>query len=228
MIASSIASGARIAAEVEKIAGVEVFVVLCNAGMRPPITRWMREVALLLKSLGGWSPGKLWRDRRAGKLLVLRQTLDDPQSTELIRSLRCDVGLHAANVIYREPTISAFRLGILNAHIGVLPQYRGRSVAEWSVLQGDATGVTVFFIDSGIDTGERIVVRELVPRAGCDSVSKLKRRLFARDAISYRKAIEALMSPGFRTEKNDTSKGLRYFVMSKLLTQAVTGILRAE
>jgi hypothetical protein len=38
--------------------------------------------------------------------------------------------LHATDVIYRTETLQAFRLGILNAHIGVLPRYRGRSVME--------------------------------------------------------------------------------------------------
>jgi methionyl-tRNA formyltransferase len=137
------------------------------------------------------------------------------------------VGLHAANVIYREPIISAFRLGILNAHIGILPGYRGRSVAEWSILQGDRTGVTVFFIDSGIDTGARIVLREFISPDGKNSVAELKKMLFGCDARLYRQALEALMSPGFQFEKNDASKGQRYYVMSKLLTGAVEQILTA-
>jgi methionyl-tRNA formyltransferase len=133
--------------------------------------------------------------------------------------------LHAANVIYREPTISAFRLGILNAHIGILPGYRGRSVAEWSVLQGDFTGVTVFFIDSGIDTGARIVLREFIPINGAKSVPSLKNQLFACDARLYRRAIEALMSPECQFQNNQISKGRRYYVMSKLFTNVVDQIL---
>jgi hypothetical protein len=135
------------------------------------------------------------------------------------------VGLHAANVIYRQPVISAFRLGILNSHIGILPEYRGRSVAEWSVLRGDRTGVTVFFIDSGIDTGARIVLREFISSEGKNSVAQLKKMLFDCDARLYRKALEALMSSEFQFEKNDISKGRRYYVMSKLFVAAVEQIL---
>ncbi len=138
------------------------------------------------------------------------------------------MGLHAANVIYREPAISAFRLGILNAHIGILPKYRGRCVVEWSVLQGDPTGVTVFFIDSGIDTGGRIVLREFIPSEGWNGVRALKNMLFGCDACLYRKALEALMRPGVRFESNDVSKGQRYYVMSSLLTKAVNEILAAS
>jgi methionyl-tRNA formyltransferase len=131
-------------------------------------------------------------------------------------------------VIYREPVISAFRLGILNAHIGILPEYRGRSVAEWSILQGDRTGVTVFFIDSGIDTGARIVLREFVSPDGKNSVAELKKMLFGCGARLYRQATEALMSPDFRCDRNDTPKGRRYYVMSKMLTGVVDQILAAS
>jgi hypothetical protein len=227
VIAGSISGGIRIAKEIEELAGVDVFVVVCNVGKRSPLLRWSRELFLALESLeGGTLPAKAYSYARQGRLIILRRPLDDPASIELIRSLRCDVGLHAANVIYREPTISAFRLGILNAHIGILPKYRGRCVVEWSVLQGDPTGVTVFFIDSGIDTGNRIVLREFIPSNGWKGVRPLKNMLFGCDARLYRKALEALMQPGVRFEGNDILKGKRYYVMSKMLIHTVDKTLR--
>jgi formyl transferase-like protein len=228
VIANSIAGGLRIAAETESLSGVDVFIVVCNVRMRPTLVRWARELVLLGKSFGRWTPARLWRYTRSRKLIVFSRALDDPSSTDRLRSLQCDVGLHAANVIYREPVISAFRLGILNAHIGILPAYRGRSVAEWSVLHGDRTGVTVFFIDSGIDTGTRIVLREFISPDGKNSVAELKKMLFGYDARLYRKALKALMSAEFKFEENCISKGQRYYVMSKLFTTAVNQILRAQ
>ena len=129
-------------------------------------------------------------------------------------------------MIYREATISAFRLGILNAHIGILPKYRGRCVAEWSILQGDPIGVTVFFIDSGIDTGERIVLRKFISSNGKNSVAKLKNMLFGCDARLYRQALEALMRSEIRFEGNDILEGKRYYVMSRVFTKVVNEILR--
>jgi hypothetical protein len=226
VIAGSISGGLRIAREIESLPGVDVFVVACNLGKRGPLLRWSREILAALKSLK-WGPlaAMTYRYARQGRLIILHHPLDDATSIERVRSLQCDVGLHAANVIYREPAISAFGLGILNAHIGILPKYRGRSVAEWSVLQGDPTGVTVFFIDPGIDTGDRIVLRELVPSRGWRSVQALKNMLFRCDARLYRKALEAVMSAECTFESNDISKGRRYYVMSRLLTRAVNQIL---
>lgn len=226
VIAGSISAGLRIAREIECQPGVDAFVVACNVGMRAPVLRWSREFLVALKSLKwGAFAAMTYRYARQQRLIVLHHPLDDATSIERLKSLQCDVGLHAANVIYREPVISAFRLGILNAHIGILPKYRGRSVAEWSVLQGDATGVTVFFIDSGIDTGERIVLREFVRSRGWRSVRALKNMLFRCDARLYRKALETLMSAEASFESNDISKGQRYYVMSSLFTKAVNKIL---
>src|SRR2546426_6503797 len=227
VVANSIAAGVRIATEIENLPGVDVFIVVCNVGMRPALLRWARELFLALRSFE-WRTltAKVWSYARSGKLIILRRPLNDSASTERLRSLRCDVGLHAANVIYREPTISAFKLGILNAHIGILPKYRGRSVVEWSILQGDRTGVTVFFIDSGIDTGRRIVLREFIPSDGWKDVGPLKNMLFGCDARLYRQALEALMRPGVQFERNDILKGKRYYIMSKMFTRVVNEVLR--
>jgi hypothetical protein len=228
VIAGSISRGFRIAREIESLPGVEVFVVACNVGMRSPLLRWAREFLLAIKSLKcGTLAAMTYRYARPGRFIILHHPLDDGTSIERLRSLQCDVGLHAANVIYREPVISAFRLGILNAHIGILPEYRGRCVAEWSILQGDRTGASVFFIDSGIDTGDRIMLREFVPSKGWRSVRSAKNMLFRCDARWYRKALEALMSAEFSFESNDISKGHRYYVMSRLFTKAVNRILAA-
>ena len=226
VIAGSISAGIRIAKEIEHIPGIDVYVVLCNVGMRSPLLRWSRELFSALRSLKwGTFTRKLWSYVRRGRLFILRRPLDDPTSIQCLRSLQCDVGLHAAGVIYREATISAFRMGILNAHIGILPKYRGRSVVQWSILQGDPTGVTVFFIDSGIDTGGRIVLREFIPPNGCNDVDALRSRLFSCDARLYRQALEALGRPEFQFECNDILAGKRYYVMSKMLTGVVNEIL---
>jgi formyl transferase-like protein len=225
IVAGSIHAGIRIAREIERIPGVGVFIVVCDTRRRTRFLRWAREILLLLKSFGSWPPAILWKYLRPGRLIILGKALDHPSSTDCLRSLRCDVGLHAANVIYREPTISAFRLGVLNAHIGILPGYRGRSVAEWTILQGHCTGITVFFIDSGIDTGRRIVLREFVSPNGARNATALKSLLFRCDSRLYRRAVEILMSSDFQFDRNDVSMGRRYYVMSRLFTGVVDNIL---
>ncbi|HYJ45645.1 MAG TPA: formyltransferase family protein, partial [Pyrinomonadaceae bacterium] len=149
------------------------------------------------------------------RVRLLSQPLDNPQTLARLKQLELDVGLHKAGVIYRDETINAFRLGILNPHIGILPGYRGRSVMEWALVEGGPTGITVFFIDSGIDTGPRIVLREEVDISHCKSIAEAKQYLFDLDAIYFRRALELLRSENFEYQLNDGA-GRRYYVMSKL------------
>ena len=92
---------------------------------------------------------------------------------------------------------------------------------EWSLLQGDPTGISVFFIDTGIDTGPRIVFSEEVDVSKRTSIADAKDYLFNLDARFYRRAIDLLNSDSPTYQDNDGS-GRRYYVMSKLF-QAVTG-----
>ena len=75
--------------------------------------------------------------------------------------------------LLRRPLIDAFRLGVLNAHMGLLPAYRGMDVAEWAALEGATVGCTVHLIDAGIDTGP-ILATQRVDTAGCRSVAALR------------------------------------------------------
>lgn len=49
------------------------------------------------------------------------------------------------------------KIGGINLHPSLLPKYRGMSPQHWPIINGDEyTGVTVHFIDEGIDTGDII------------------------------------------------------------------------
>jgi methionyl-tRNA formyltransferase len=162
----------------------------------------------------------------AGRLHVTRHGLDHPRTLEWLQQLQPDVGLHACGSIYRKPLIACFRRGILNAHIGLLPAFRGRSVMEWSILQGRPTGVTVFFLDEGIDTGREIVLRREVPLRGHRGVGAAKDFLFSLDAPMFAEALELLQRPDFALLQNDGS-GRRFYVMSRLFTGVVDAVLRS-
>ena len=52
--------------------------------------------------------------------------------------------------------------GTFNLHASLLPQYRGAAPINWAIINGETeTGVTTFFIDDKIDTGEIILQSEL-------------------------------------------------------------------
>ena len=99
--------------------------------------------------------------------------LDSADAVALIKALGPDLGIHAGAGLLRRPLIDAFRLGVLNAHMGMLPAYRGMNVAEWAALERAPVGCTVHLIDTGIDTGP-ILATQQVDIAGCGSIAALR------------------------------------------------------
>lgn len=52
--------------------------------------------------------------------------------------------------------------GTFNLHASLLPEYRGAAPIHWAIINGETkTGVTTFFIDDKIDTGEIILQKEV-------------------------------------------------------------------
>jgi len=86
-------------------------------------------------------------------------------------------------------------------------------------------GVTVFFIDAGIDTGSRILLSEQVDISGYRSINQAKRYLFDLDQVFLRKAL-LLLNEGKPSFRQNDGTGRRYFVMSKLFESVVERLLR--
>ncbi len=225
ILAHSFSDALRIYEEVDRIPGNEIFIVLSPSPRRSPSSSHLANLARIARaSLKSLKPVQLLMTAR---VILLFRPLDHEQSVAKLKKLDLDVGLHKTGVVYRDATIGAFRLGILNPHIGILPAYRGRCVMEWSVLQGDPVGITVFFIDSGIDTGARILFTEEVDVSRYHSIAAAKEYLFSLDADYFRKALTLLENdtPAFRL--NDGS-GRRYYVMSKLFVDVVQRLLQEK
>src|SRR6266852_4478338 len=134
-ICDSMVTGARHLRALEDLSETELFLIVCSAKPASLGYRVARDVAKLFlnrqRSKNLMFLLRMWTKKR---VCILSSALDSAKSTELLQNLACDVALHGAGVIYREATINCFRLGILNAHIGRLPRYRGRSGMEWSLL----------------------------------------------------------------------------------------------
>jgi folate-dependent phosphoribosylglycinamide formyltransferase PurN len=79
-----------------------------------------------------------------------------------LRRLQPDYIVMMGGCILSAEAIGTARMGVLNAHPGVLPWVRGVNVMEHSLLRDVALGATGHFIDVGIDTGP-ILLRYLLP-----------------------------------------------------------------
>ena len=69
------------------------------------------------------------------------------------------------------------RFGWLNVHFSLLPRWRGAAPVQWALLEGDAvTGISVFKLDKGLDTGP-IYYQEEVEISHSDSTEDLLARM---------------------------------------------------
>ena len=227
ILANSYLSAFRIYRQLHDLPDCELFIVLSPLPHRSPMISILANlVRMTIGTLSAWS----WQTSSVPfnrKVKFLPHTIDHPSSVTQLEKMNLDVGLHKSGTIYKQATINSFRLGILNPHIGLLPEYRGRSVMEWSLLRNDPVGISVFFIDAGIDTGERIVIKEQVDISHCRSIGEAKEFLFNLDASFFRKALEVLSSREQEFQVNDGS-GHRYYVMSKLFQGVVQNVLKAN
>ena len=68
-------------------------------------------------------------------------------------------------------------LGTFNLHASLLPNYRGAAPINWAIINGETeTGVTTFFIDDKIDTGE-IIMQSKVKILPSDNAGTLHDKL---------------------------------------------------
>lgn len=77
-------------------------------------------------------------------------------------------------------TLALARIGFLNVHFSLLPKYRGAAPVQWALLNGEkTTGVTLFWLDQGMDTGPVFLRREEPVMDSDDAAS-----LFSRLSVS--------------------------------------------
>jgi len=93
--------------------------------------------------------------------------INDAATIEFIRSFEPDLLVSAYFSQILEPgVIQVPRLGVLNVHPGWLPSYRGAMAYFWVLHnRSDRGGVTVHWIDEGVDTGQILARRSFPIRA---------------------------------------------------------------
>ncbi|MFZ1946623.1 MAG: methionyl-tRNA formyltransferase [bacterium] len=105
-------------------------------------------------------PVKTWAAGR-GLTVFQPEKFNSPDFLETLAGLRPDLVLTAAyGRIFRRRALGLARLGCVNLHASLLPKYRGVAPVNWAIMAGEAeSGVTTFFMDEGVDTGDVIESR---------------------------------------------------------------------
>jgi len=90
------------------------------------------------------------------------KNLKDPNFLNDIHSLKPDLFVVVAFRMLPEILINIPKLGTINLHSSLLPNYRGAAPINWVIINGEkVTGVTTFFINKKIDEGDIIDSEEV-------------------------------------------------------------------
>jgi hypothetical protein len=111
--------------------------------------------------------------------VVICKDQNAPDSIARLRQWSPDLIVFTGGNILRKPLLDVPRLGVLNVHLGLLPEIRGMSSPEWSLLKGVPVGITIHYMDAGIDTGPILWRYEFPDTPRCESLSDLRNRLIA-------------------------------------------------
>lgn len=100
---------------------------------------------------------------KSKELLVLQPTnLKDEGFLDRLKRLNANLQVVVAFRMLPKAVWAMPAYGTFNLHASLLPDYRGAAPINWALINGEEkTGVTTFFIDEKIDTGEIILQEEV-------------------------------------------------------------------
>jgi methionyl-tRNA formyltransferase len=140
------------------------------------------------------------------------QSHNSADCVELLRSLAPDVIFLRGCGIIGPEIIEIPRVGVLNAHYGELPKYRGVYATEWAILHGDQPAVTMHMVDRNVDGGDILASRPVPLRPGAtlaslrDDSSRIGGELLAE-------ILDDLEQGVIRPQKQAAGEGIQYFSM---------------
>lgn len=145
------------------------------------------------------------------------ESLRDPGFVNQIRSYQPDLIVVVAFRILPREIFSLPRFGSVNLHASLLPRYRGAAPINWAIINGETeTGVTTFFLEEKVDTGNILLQREVPihPKDDAGSMHDILSKVGAEVVLETVRLIEqgkaipkpqdnALASPAPKIFKDD-------------------------
>src|SRR5690554_3379952 len=110
-------------------------------------------------------------------------------------SYNCDLFVSMSfNQIFKREILGIAPLGTINCHAGKLPFYRGRNVLNWVLINDEKEfGITVHYVDEGIDTGD-IILQRVFPITDLDTYNSLLNTAYTECANILIDSIKSIQS----------------------------------
>lgn len=150
--------------------------------------------------------------------VVVCKDQNAPDSIARLKDWAPDLIIFTGGNILRKQLLEVPRLGVVNVHLGLLPEIRGMSSPEWSLLNHVPVGITIHYVDEGIDTGPVLRRCEFSGATQCESLSDLRDRLIAFGIENVADVVAGLDRGTISaTPQSDHGRDSQYFVMHEWL-----------
>lgn len=122
------------------------------------------------------------------------EKLKEEGFVQALREWKADLQIVVAFRMLPEVVWNMPRFGTFNLHASLLPQYRGAAPINWAVINGDTeTGITTFFLQHEIDTGE-VIQQVRVPIADTDNVEVVHDQLMMLGGKLVVETVDAILN----------------------------------
>lgn len=133
------------------------------------------------------------------------KNLKAPEFIEELASYQADLQIVVAFRMLPVAVWDMPRLGTFNLHGSLLPKYRGAAPINWAVIRGETeTGVTTFFIQHEIDTGD-ILFQERMPIGPDETAGEVHDRMMQLGAQTVLKTVKAIAAGEVSAQLQDHS-----------------------
>lgn len=147
-----------------------------------------------------------------GAAFFMTKSMNIPELLSIIKSNNIKVAI-SANWKYtiQAGFLEMFDYGILNFHMGNLPDYKGNATVNWSIINGESSiNGNIHKMELEVDTGD-IISRKKIPISNDSYISDILKQAEKDVPYLYEEALEKLrQDPTFCLEKG-TIHGLRCY-----------------
>ena len=148
-------------------------------------------------------------------IITIENNINHLNSVKKIKKFEPDLLISIlGNQIFKAPVIELAPKGCLNLHTALLPKYRGLMPTFWVLKNNEKyTGVSVFYVDLGIDSGPIVVQEKILigNRTQEDLISHTKK--IGMECIA--KAVDLIHKDAVKIIKNDAKKMTYYSFPTK-------------
>lgn len=126
--------------------------------------------------------------------LLQPEKLKNEEFLDALRALHADLQIVVAFRMLPEVVWAMPPLGTFNLHGSLLPQYRGAAPINWAIINGEQeTGVTTFFLQQEIDTGD-LILQKRTPITDDDNAGTIHDRLMSIGAAAVVETVDCIIA----------------------------------